>query len=101
MSPKKKSAFDQIISLRGKFARLKEIQRKLSANKVLYQEHDRIVEELLPLFIEETNEGFKINREISVGTKKYRFNPAFFNTKEGLIKAKNWKSAAFPVGFIE
>ena len=81
--------------LEAKFSRLAEIRRQLTAAKELHKEHDRIVEELMPLFVTQTAEKFEIKRQITLGTATHRLVPYFFNASENRIKAKQWKSTAF------
>jgi hypothetical protein len=95
------TAANQLQAIRDKFKALKEIRDKINAMKTLYQEHDILMAELMPLFIDVSADEFVIKREITVGNKKYRFTPYFYDDKKGQIGAKVWKSTAFPAGSIE
>lgn len=97
----KSQAGQQLQDIRDKFKKLKEIRDKINGMKTLYQEHDILMAELMPLFIEVTADEFIIKREITVGNKKFRFTPYFYDDKKGQIGAKVWKSTAFPAGSIE
>ena len=107
--PKKKKKKTTIVpapisplqQLKNKFIRLKELQIELSGMKSKYQEHDALLADLLPLFIEQDADKFVITREVKLGSKKYRFNPHFFDEKKGIVVPKVWKSSAFPTGTIE
>lgn len=87
--------------LEEKFTRLAEIRAQLTAAKELHREHDRIVEELLPLFVSQTPEGWLVKRQITLGSTTHRLVPYFFNQNENRIKAKQWKSTAFETMTIE
>lgn len=92
----------QVMSgINDKFVHLKNLRDKIQTLKALYAEHDALVMELLPLFIETEADRFIIKREISIGSKKYRFNPFFYDEKKGQVMAKVWKSTAFESGSIE
>jgi len=90
-----------LTSLKDKFSRLSEVRTQITKMKALYQEHDQLMEELMPLFVSVDQDQFTIQREISIGTHKYRFNPHFYDVKKGKILAKVWKSTAFESGSIE
>jgi hypothetical protein len=90
-----------LAALEEKFSRLTEIRRQLTAAKELHKEHDRIVEELLPLFVTQTPEGWQVKRQITLGTATHRLVPYFFNQSENRIKAKQWKSTAFETMTID
>lgn len=87
--------------VKTKFARLKAIQTELVKVKALYQEHDLLMEELLPLFIEIHPDRFEVKREFTLGNQKFRLEPHFFDAKKGTLLAKNWKSSAYPTVSIE
>jgi hypothetical protein len=95
------SLVTMMAGIQTKFSRLKELRAKISAMKDLYREHDDLVKELLPLFIEAKPDGFIIKREIQIGSEKYRFTPSFYDTKKAEVLAKEWRSTAFPTGTIE
>jgi hypothetical protein len=95
------SLITMMAGIQTKFSRLKELRAKISAMKDLYREHDDLVKELLPLFIEAKPDGFIIKREIQIGSEKYRFTPSFYDTKKAEVLAKEWRSTAFPTGTIE
>ena len=99
--PPTSPALSQLQILRNKFKRLKEIKAELSGFKTKYQEHDALLAELLPLFIEQDADKFVINREITLGTKKYRITPHFYDEQKGIVVPKTWKSTAFPTASIE
>jgi hypothetical protein len=87
-------------SLQARFDKLKEIQDKIAAAKQLYREHDAIMGELLPLFIEVYPDRIVTKREITVGTKVYRFTPFFYDEKKGEVLTKIWKSTCHEAGRI-
>jgi len=95
------TAVDQFASIKAKFAKLKEIREKLATMKALYQEHDALMTELLPLFITKTDSQFIINKEITVGTEKHSLKVNFYDEKKATLLAKSWKSSAFETGYIE
>ena len=97
----KQSATNALTQVKDKFLALKEVRAKLAAMKSLYVEHNQLMEELMPLFIEVTADEFVIKREIKIGTTKYRFTPFFYDEKKGTVVPKVWKSAAFESGSIE
>jgi hypothetical protein len=88
-------------SVQEKFAKLKEINSRISNLHAVYQERDALLKELLPLFIEVKQDQFIIRREITIGSEKYRFTPSFYDTKKAEVLAKEWRSTAFPTGTIE
>jgi hypothetical protein len=92
---------DQMTQIQAKFTRLAELRRQIESNKSIYEEHDRLVEELLPMFIERNtdNTEFRVKREIQIGTRRYRFTPSFLKGDE--LVAKSWKSVASASGRIE
>ena len=92
---------DQLAAVRLKFSRLREVRNQLDQARNLYREHDAIMEELLPMFIQQTPTGWVINREVTIGTQTYRFNPYFYDTRRNRTVAKVWKSTAFETGSIE
>lgn len=92
----------QIMSgINEKFTHLKKLRTQIHTLKTLYAEHDALITELLPLFIETEADKFIIKREISIGSKKYRFNPFFYDEKKAQVVVKVWKSTAFESGSIE
>lgn len=92
---------DLLDPIRVKFSRLAEIRATLASLKALYEEHDRLQEELLPSFITRTATGFEIKNQITVGNNTYRLHPAFFDVSKNKFVAKTWKSAASPTMIIE
>jgi hypothetical protein len=95
------TATDQFAAVKAKFAKLKEIREKIATMKALYQEHDALMTELLPLFITKTDSQFIISREITVGTEVHKLAPHFYDEKKGIVLAKQWKSSAFETATIE
>jgi hypothetical protein len=92
---------DQLEAIRRKFARLRELDAEINRLRNVYRERDALMEELLPTFIQETGAQFVINREVTIGTQTYRFNPYFFDQRRGRSVPKVWKSCAFETGSIE
>ena len=92
---------NQLSAVNDKFKQLKKLREQIGKLKSLYAEHDQLMEELLPLFIEKTPDTFIVKREVTVGTEKYRFTPFFYDEKKALVRAKVWKSTAFESGTIE
>jgi hypothetical protein len=84
----------------NKFIRLAQINRTLQRNRRLYVEQDRLISELLPLFIQSTGNQIVINREITIGDRRFRLTPGFLEPTRG-IKATTWKSTAFKNFIIE
>jgi len=91
---------DPLIAIKARFQRLHALRAEIARLKGLYKEHDTVMQELMPMFIQVQADKFIIAREITLGTEKYRFTPYFYDAKDGL-KAKVWKSSAFEVGTIE
>ena len=86
--------------LEKKLKRIKELRELLAKNHALFAEHDALVEEVLPLFITTTPDGFLVRREVKLGGGTYTFTPHFYDAKKGALVAKTWKSCAFEVGRI-
>jgi len=81
-------------NLKKKFERLKELRTEINKMKTLYQEHDALMEELMPMFVTVTPDEITINREVVLGNKKYRVNPFFYDEQKAKFKSKVWKSTA-------
>jgi hypothetical protein len=94
------SSVGHLNSVQTKFKQLRELRSKLEGIKRLYAEHDRLMGELLPLFITQSPDQFVIKREIQIGSEKYRFIPRFYDEKKDMVLAKCWKSTAFESGTI-
>lgn len=94
------TAAQQAEQIRQKLHRVKEIREQVQQMKQLYQEHDALMGELMPLFIEVQDDKFTIHREISLGGETFRFSPAFFDENKGQLIAKTWKSVAQESGSI-
>lgn len=92
---------NQLTGIQAKFKELKAVRAKLSGMHDLYVKHDQLMKELMPLFITTEADKFTIAREITIGSTKYRYNPSFWDEAKAELKAKRWKSAAFPSGTIE
>jgi len=92
---------DPLEAIRAKFTRLSELQTQIAATKALYEEHDRLLEELVPSFVTKTDTGYTIVNQITIGSRVYRLHPAFFDVTKNRVVAKKWKSAAFPTMTIE
>jgi hypothetical protein len=88
-------------ALKSKFTQLKAIREQIASMKGLYQKHDALMEELMPLFIKIESDKFIVAREISLGTDKFKLSPYFYDEKKGLLVAKVWKSASFASVSIE
>jgi len=95
------SLVTMMTGIQTKFSRLKSLRAQISGMKDLYREHDDLVKELLPLFIEVQPDKFTFKREIQIGSEKYRFTPSFYDVKKAEVLAKEWRSTAFPTGTIE
>ena len=95
------SALTQMGQINIKFSRLKALRNEIARLKTLYTEHDNLMQELLPLFIKVEADKFTIQREIQIGTDKYRLTPYFYDTKKGILLAKCWKSTALESFSIE
>lgn len=100
-TPRSNRPVDQMTQIQTKFARLAELRRQIEANKAIYEEHDRLMLELLPLFVERNSDNteFRVKREIQIGTRRYRYTPAFLKGDE--LVAMSWKSVASSSGRIE
>ena len=94
------TASNQLKVIQDKFAKLTAVQMKINQVKKLYQEHDLIMEELLPLFITVAPDSFTIKREVTIGDKKFRYNPYFYDEKKNKVLSKIWKSTAHQSGTI-
>jgi hypothetical protein len=94
-------AAQAIKQLQQKLTKIAELRTKINGAKTLYQEHDALVEELLPLFIEVQDDRFIIHRHIKLGSKTYHFSPYFYDEKKAQLVAKVWKSTAFGVSTID
>lgn len=101
LSATKISVVTQLQSVQEKFKRLKELRAEIAKSKKLYTEHDALMNELMPLFVEVQADQFIIKRDVTVGNQKYRFTPFFYDEKKSQVVAKVWKSAAFESGAIE
>lgn len=84
-----------------KLERIQEIKKQLNSMKTLHQEHDQLLKEVLPLFIETTPDSFSIRRRVTLGGKTFRLTPNFFDEKKAEHQSKVWKSTAFETFFIE
>lgn len=91
----------KIAAVQAKFAELKKLRARISGLKALYVKHNELMEELMPLFIEVEADQIIVKRELTIGNKKYRFNPFFYDEKKGQMLPKVWKSCAFESGTIE
>ena len=92
---------DPLDAIRARFSRLSELQTAIAATKALYEEYDRLLEELVPSFVTKTDTGWVIKAQITIGDKTYRLHPSFFDVAKNKVVAKKWKSAAFPTMMIE
>jgi len=95
------TATDQFSAIKDKFKQLSEVRAKINASKALYQQHDALLSELLPLFITKTDTQFIIQREITLGNEKHTLVPYFYDAKKGAFLAKQWKSTAMETATIE
>jgi hypothetical protein len=92
-NPQVISPVQQIAAIQKKFKRLAEVRQQIAQLKnSLYPEHDQIVSELLPLFIETQTDQFIVKREITIGNEKHRLVPYFYDEKKGVVLTKQWKS---------
>lgn len=101
MSSKTSTISASFGSVQKKLEQLKTLRKKIEGLKVLYAQHDALMNEVLQEFIEITPERIVFHREIQVGTKKYRIIPFFYDPKKGQIKTKIWKSTAFETASLE
>jgi hypothetical protein len=93
---------DAVTAIQQKFARLNAVRAQLAANKILYQEQDGLLRELLPLFVTKSESGdFTVKRSISLGAKTYRLSPSFFNEKEGRVVSKVFRTTMVETFSIE
>lgn len=92
---------DAMQAIGTKFARLTELKQEINRLKTLYQEHDALVSELIPLFVQKTDSQFVIARSVTVGNRTYRLTPFFYDEAKGTILSKRWKSAAHETFSIE
>lgn len=91
----------QINIIKAKFERIKALRQEIAAMRDLYREHDALMEEVMPLFVEKDADKITFHREYTIGRKTYRYNPSFYDQEKDIIKAKVWKSTAFQSGTIE
>ena len=99
LSKKKVKMTDHVAginAIKAKFKKLKELRTQLANMKPIYQQHDALMAELMPLFITIEDDKFTIKREYVLGDKKYKLSPQFYDDKKGILVAKAWKSSAFP-----
>jgi len=101
LAVKTPAVINHLAAIQTKFKHLKELRAKITQLKSLYAEHDQLMQELLPLFINVTPSEFRIQREVVLGSEVYKFTPHFYDTKKGLVLSKVWKSTAFESGAIE
>lgn len=90
----------QIAQLQLKLERVKQLREHLASVKPLYQEHDQLMAELMPLFIEVQDDKFIFNREVKIGGKTYKLSPNFYDEKHGQLVPKVWKSTAMSMAHI-
>lgn len=91
---------DHVKVLEQKLARIKELRAQFNSMHALYAEHDALVEEVLPLFIVKTLEGFLVRTSVQLGSTTVTFSPSFYDEKKAKLTAKSWKSVAFEPGRI-
>jgi len=83
--------------IQEKIKRVRELRKEIAETQDrLYGEHDQLVEELLPLFIEEDADSFLIQRNLTLGKMKVRLISNFYDHQKAKLKAKTWKSTAMP-----
>jgi hypothetical protein len=92
---------DQLEAIRQKFQRLRALDEQIGQIHPLYEERNRLMEELLPAFVTITPTQVITQRQITIGTNVYRINPYFLDTRRNIIKGKVWKSACFETFTIE
>lgn len=95
------SPFAQLQSVEAKFKRLQTLRKEINRLKALYQEHDSLMEELMPVFIEQTPDVFIVHREVRIGRNKHRVTPFFYDEKKDKLVSKVWKSSAFQSVAVE
>jgi len=95
------TATSALTQIKDRFIALKKVRAKLASVKSLYVQHNELMTELMPLFIEVKADEIIIKREIKIGSTKYRFTPFFYDEKKGTVVPKVWKSTAFESGSIE
>jgi len=89
-----------VAELEKKLARIKELREQINKMHAVYTEHDSLVEDVLPLFITKTPEGFLVRTSVQLGGTTVQFSPAFYDEKKAKLVAKSWKSVAFEPGRI-
>jgi hypothetical protein len=82
-----------------KFARLKELNTTIEANKGLYAERDNLLKDLMGLFITVNTDTIVIQRRISVGQRTYTLTPSLLN--KGNLTAKQFRASVQPTVDIE
>lgn len=95
------SAAISLAGIAGKFQKLKDLRAQINKLKVLYQQHDALMEEILPLLIEVQADKFIVHREFTLGNQTYRVSPYFYDEKKSKLTAKVWKSTAFEAVAVE
>lgn len=98
---KKKTVTEHIANVQAKFEELEKVRKDITKLKSFYIKYNTLMEELLPLFIEVEPDRITLKRDLTVGNKKYRFTPFFYDEKKSMILPKVWKSCAFESGVIE
>ena len=86
--------------LEKKLARIKELREQINKMHAIYAEHDALIEDVLPLFITKTPDGFMVRTSVQLGGTTVQFSPAFYDEKKAKLVAKSWKSVACEPGRI-
>jgi|GEM_PF-2207309 len=92
---------DPYAHLHVKLRRIKELRQKINNVKHYYEEHDALMEEVLPYFIQTLPDRFIVLRHVTLGFETYRLAPFFFDEKKSQLVPKTWKSTAHPTFTIE
>lgn len=84
-----------------KLDKLRLIEQELLKVKQLYEMHEQIMSEVLPYFVDVFPDHFEVRRELTIGSRKYRLSPHFYDEKKLALLAKQWKSTCLPTFTIE
>lgn len=85
---------DPYAFLHAKLRKIKEIREELESVKHLYGDHDRLMEEVMPYFVQILHDRFIVLRKVTLGTETYNLSPSFFDEKKAKLMVTTWKASA-------
>ena len=92
---------DPYAHLHTKLRKIKELRQKINNVKHYYEEHDNLMEEVLPYFVQTLPDRFIVLRQVTLGLETYRLTPFFFDERKSKLLTKTWKSTAHSTFIIE